>query len=351
MEKRRMYPGKLVLLFCVLALCVTGCQGKKAADKDAKNAIRIGVLLYRGDDTFISTLRSGLEEQAKAYEQKTGIKVTLDIMDAKSSQNTQNSQVERLISLGCDALCINIVDRFAVSAIIDKASAEDIPVVFFNREPVEEDLDRWEKVYYVGADAKEAAVLQGEMLVDAYQENSWSLDSNGDGVVSYVLLEGETSHQDSLIRTEWSIQTLKDGGVPLEKLAGGIANWERSQAQALMEQWLLEYQGDIELVICNNDDMALGAIDAMKRAGIGAGTTKVVGIDGTPVGLEAVKEGYLFGTVEADRDVYAKTIFDIASDLSLGKDPEKEISFTDGKYYWCPQKAWTQEEVKTLKND
>ena len=90
----------------------------------------------------------------------------------------------------------------------------------------------------------------------------------GDGTVSYVLLEGESSHQDSLIRTEWSIQTLKDGGVPIERITGGIANWERSQASALMEQWLDEYPGEIELVIANNDDMALGAIDAMGRAGV-----------------------------------------------------------------------------------
>ena len=128
--------------------------------------MRIGVLLYRGDDTFISTLRTALEKQAKEYEQGTGIKVTLDIMDAKSSQNTQNSQVERLISLGCDALCVNIVDRSAASIIIDKAMAAGIPVVFFNREPVEEDMNRWEKLYYVGADAKESAVLQGQILVD-----------------------------------------------------------------------------------------------------------------------------------------------------------------------------------------
>ena len=91
-------------------------DGRKAD----KNSIRIGVLLYRGDDTFIGTLRTGLEDKAKEYEQETGIKVKLDIMDAKGSQNTQNSQVERLISLGCDALCINM-DRSSASIIIDKA--------------------------------------------------------------------------------------------------------------------------------------------------------------------------------------------------------------------------------------
>ena len=133
-----------------------------------------------------------------------------------------------------------MVDRSAASGVIDKAMEAGIPIVFFNREPVEEDMNRWDKLYYVGADPRESAVLQGQILVNAYQENPRTLDENGDGLVSYVLLEGESSHQDSLIRTEQSIQTLKDGGVPIERITGGIANWERSQASALMEQWLSE---------------------------------------------------------------------------------------------------------------
>ena len=315
-------------------------DGRKAD----KNSIRIGVLLYRGDDTFIGTLRTGLEDKAKEYEQETGIKVKLDIMDAKGSQNTQNSQVERLISLGCDALCINSVDRSSASIIIDKAMDAGTPVVFFNREPVEEDMNRWEKLYYVGADAKESAVLQGDILVDAYRRDSRTLDANGNGLVSYVLLEGETSHQDSLIRTEWSIQTLKDGDVPLEKITGGIANWDRSQASALMEQWLKEYPGQIELVVSNNDDMALGAIDAIKRANIRKGAIKVVGIDGTPVGKEALEAGDLFGTVESDREQYARVIFDIAAACAMGKGVPEDISLDGGKYYRCPQIALTGRE-------
>ncbi len=130
--------------------------------------------------------------------------------------------------------------------------------------------------------------------MDAYRKNPASLDRNGDGVVSYVLLEGETNHQDSLIRTEWSVQTLKDGGVPIRRITSGIANWERNQASALMEEWLSDYWDEIELVICNNDDMAIGAIDAIEREGIMAGTIKLVGIDGTPAGQEAFREGKLF---------------------------------------------------------
>ncbi|MEY8322423.1 galactose ABC transporter substrate-binding protein [Lachnospiraceae bacterium 54-11] len=327
---------KYCILLSELWLCafflLTGCAGTKGAEE--KKSIRIGVSLYRGDDTFLNNIRGELERCAKDFEQEKGVKVTLDIQDARGNQNTQNDQVERFLALGCDVLCINPVDRTAASVLIDKAMAAQTPVIFFNRQPVEEDMDRWDRIFYVGAEAKSSAVLQGSIVVDGYRKNPEKLDLNGDGVVSYVLLEGESSHQDSLIRTEWSVQTLKDGGVPIEKLTGGIANWERSQASALMEQWLEKYPGRIELVICNNDDMALGAIDAMERAGMEG--IAVVGIDGTTPGLAAVESGKLMGTVAIDRAQYAGAILAIATGEALGWEPDAKLEFEDGKYYQCP---------------
>lgn len=320
------------ILWCVFLLF--GCQGEN--EKADKKSIRIGVSLYRGDDTFINNIRSVLEQKAKEYERETGIKVTLDIQDAKGNQNTQNNQAERFIALGCDVLCINLVDRTSAAVIIDKAMDADVPVVFFNRQPVQEDMKRWEELYYVGADAKESAVLQGQIIVELYRKKPQALDINGDGLVSYVLLEGESSHQDSLIRTEWSIQTLKDAGVPLERITGGIANWERSQGSALMEQWLEAYPGRIELVISNNDDMALGAIDAMERLKLQ--NINLVGIDATIPGLEAVGSGKLLGTVESDKEQYAGAIFGIAAVKALGQKFEDDIQLEEGKYYWCPQR-------------
>lgn len=337
--KRYWRTGLFLLLLCLAA---TGCT--KRENSKEKTSIRIGVSLYRGDDTFINNLRLVLEEKAKEYEQENGIKVVLDIQDAKGSQNTQNNQVERFISLGCDAICVNPVDRTDASMMIDKAMTAGVPLIFFNRQPVEEDMNRWERLYYVGADARESAVLQGNIIVDAYRENPGSIDLNGDGVVSYVLLEGESSHQDSLIRTEWSIQTLKDGDVPIEKITGGIANWERSQASALMEQWLEAHPGNIELVISNNDDMALGAIDALDRTG--AWKMNLVGIDATIPGLEAIRAGKLLGTVESDKQLYAGTIFQIAAANALGRQIPEEIELENGKYYWCPQRIVTKNSIK-----
>lgn len=327
-----------ILLLAAIGIWFWAKESRDEGRDERKDSIRLGILLYRGDDTFISNVRQALEEQAKLYEQETQIKVVLNIEDAKESQNTQDSQVERMLSLGYDALCVNIVDRSTASTMIDDAIRADVPIVFFNREPVEEDLNLWEKLYYVGADAKESAVLQGEIIVDRYKEDPLSIDRNGDGKVDYVLLEGETSHQDSLIRTEWSIQTLKDGGVPLEKLTGGIANWERSQASALTEQWLEQFPGQIELIISNNDDMALGAIDAIERSGT-MDKINVVGIDGTPQGMQALEKGMLLGTVQSDRTEYANAIFTIAAALALDEDPKTKISLERGRYYWAAQKA------------
>ncbi len=337
--RNRHIPSAIsLLLVCGL---LSGCQSSPAAKK--KHAIRIGVSLYRSDDTFIGNIRSELEKQAKAYEQETGIKVTLDIQDAKGSQYIQNKQVDRFISLGCDALCINPVDRTTASRIINPAMAADVPVVFFNRQPVEEDLDRWDRLYYVGADAKESAALEAGIVADRYEKDPASLDRNGDGVVSYVLLEGESNHQDSLIRTEWSVRTLKDRGVPIEKVTGGIANWERSQASALMEQWLLDYPDQIELVISNNDDMALGAIDAIERAGLNR--ISVVGIDGTTQGQDAVRSGRMLGTVSSDKSGYADAIFTIAASAGLGEPIPQEIELNDGKYYWSRQNNVVKEKI------
>ena len=336
----------LIAVLLIAVILVFGClffQNRSHEEKEEKKTLRVGVTLYRGDDSFINNLCGKMEEKAKAHEKETGVKVILDVVDGKGNQNTQNSQVDRFISLGVDVICVNMVDRSAASYIISRAMEGDIPVIFFNREPVEEDMNRWEKLYYVGESAKESAVLQGNILVDAYKKDPASLDLNGDGKVSYVLLEGETSHQDSLIRTEWSIQTLKDGGVPLEKITGGIGNWEKSQGSAWMEKWLDEYPDEIELVISNNDDMALGAADALERKKI-TRPIKIVGIDGTPQGIEGLNSGKLFGTVQCDSDEYANAVFQIAAAAGLGQNVQEIVSLEGEKYYNCRQTALTADK-------
>ena len=281
-----------------------------------KNIIKIGLCLYRFDDTFISNVRQEIEEYAKEYEKEHDIKINLEVVDARDNQNTQNHQVERFVSLDYDVLLINVVDRFAASNMIETAVGAKIPIVFFNRKPVDDDLNRADNIYYIGAGPKAAGIEQAKIIINAYNENSHSIDIDGDGVINYVLLEGEPSHQDSLVRTEWVIKTLQENNIPINKLNGAIGNWERAQGSALMEEWLNNYD-NIDLVISNNDDMGLGAIDAIERNNNIKGI-KVVGIDGTKEALEAINEGKLLGTIESDKKEYAKAVVEIAMH-SIGK--------------------------------
>ena len=300
----------------VIALVVGFISMMSRVASPKKNVIKIGLCLYRFDDTFISNVRQEIEEYAKEYEKEHDIKINLEVVDARDNQNTQNHQVERFVSLDYDVLLINVVDRFAASNMIETAVGANIPIVFFNRKPVDDDLNRADNIYYVGAGPKAAGIEQARIIINAYNENPHSIDIDGDGVINYVLLEGEPSHQDSLVRTEWVIKTLQENNIPINKLSGAIGNWERAQGSALMEDFLNKYS-NIDLVISNNDDMGLGAIDAIERNNNIKGI-KVVGIDGTKEALEAINEGKLLGTIESDKKEYAKAVVEIAMH-SIGK--------------------------------
>lgn len=162
--------------------------------------------------------------------------------------------------------CVNLADRTEPSEIIDAAKEKDIPIIFFNREPVEEDMRRWDKLYYVGGKAKQSGELQGELAADFIKVNPQA-DRNNDGKIQYVILEGEMGHQDAIIRTESVVESLKANDISLEKLSYQIANWNRAQAQTRMMQLIGQYKTNIEMVIANSDSMALGAIDAYEKLG------------------------------------------------------------------------------------
>ena len=244
-------------------------------------------------------------------------------------------------------ICVNIVDRTAAAVIIDKAQAAGVPVIFFNREPVEEDLRRWKHAYYVGLPAGDAGVLQGELVLDAWRTQRDTLDRNGDGVIQYVMLEGEPGHQDALLRTEFCISTLANAGVSAEKLASDAANWQRGQASVSMRQWLQEFGENIEVVFANNDDMALGAIDACAEAGLDKRSMPfIVGVDATPPALEALREGTLKGTVRNDAVGLAESMMELAVSLSVDGEPSQDLELTDERYVWLRYEAVTAESLE-----
>ena len=339
MKKKKLLAAAIVLCMVIQLLCACGKQKISMSDK-----VYVGVTCYDQNDTFLSELLVCFKEELN-HLNKNGVETTVTVKNAAGSQRTQNDQVKELINAGCNVLCVNLVDRADPSEIIDVAKEHDVPIIFFNREPVAEDMRQWDRLYYVGADAKQSGVLQGELAVEMIRQNS-QIDHNKDGKIQYVVLEGEAGHQDAIIRTENAVDTLNKNGIELEKLSYQIANWNRAQAQTKMTQMLAEYDGEIELVIANNDDMALGAIDALKTSHLKrADWPVVVGIDGTDVGLAAVASGEMVGTVYNDKEGQAQAMLDLAYALSVG-DTLDDLNLENGKYIRLPYSKVGSRAVK-----
>lgn len=329
--------GKKILSLSMAALLAAGSTGCQKIQTSQVTNIRIGVSVYDQYDTFISEMIDHFNEYASevSASMDSNVSINIDVFNAAASQTTQNSQVKSMLAEGCDIICVNLVDRTEPVTIIDMAEKQDVPVIFFNRELVEQDLERWDKLYYVGAKAFESGIMQGEIAADLFK-NDPTVDRNGDGVFQYIVLEGEADHQDAIVRTEYAVSTIADQGVPVEKLGYAIANWNRAQANTKMSQFLAEYGDQIELVLANNDDMALGAVDAMKAAGIDKEEWPVIlGIDGTDVGLAALKNGEIRGTVYNDKEGQAEKMFDLAFCLARGL-PLDDLGLEDGKYIRQP---------------
>ena len=342
MKAKKYTAGMLVLSG---ALLLAAC-GKQPA---APDKVYVGVASYDGGDVFIGELIDCLKEQLNGFS-GDGMETTVTVRDAAGSQRTQNDQVKALIDEGSNVLCINLVDRADPSEIIDLARENDVPVIFFNREPVAEDMMQWEKLYYVGADAKQSGVMQGELAAELIHSDS-RVDRNRDGKIQYVVLEGEPGHQDSIIRTENAVDTLKNNGIELEKLSYGIANWNRAQAQNRMMQMIGQHSNEIELVLANNDDMALGAIDAYAKLNITESALPVFfGIDGTDAGLKAVLESKLSGTVYNDKEGQAAAMAKLAVSLVSGEGLV-EIEFENGKYIYLPYYKVTMDNAEAFLNN
>ena len=311
-----------------LVLALSGCSDQSG---QTEKTLRVGVITYSQDDPFINALTDELKAHLKTMESEER-RIIVSIKSGNDDQQEQNEKVEEMIDAGCDVLCVNLVDRTAPYRIIRMARNENIPVIFFNREPVKEDLMQWDKLYYVGCDAEQSGIMQGEIAAEYINSHS-EVDKNKDGKIQYVLLEGEAGHQDAISRTDYSVKTLLEQGINLEKLSYQFADWNRAQAENRMSRLISQYGDQIEMVISNNDEMALGAVEAYKNAGYMQSDYPVIfGIDGLDDALEAVRLGTMQGTVYNDRETQARKIALIAVALFRGNDVSV-LGLEDERYY------------------
>ena len=340
----------MVLIFS-FAMC-TG-QGKK-------DAIKVDVFWYTFSDTYLASVRNAMEDQLKSIP-----RLNVTMHDSESSQAIQIQKIETAITQGTNLLVVNIVTTGSEEAamnVVDLARNAGLPVIFFNREVSNDVINSYEKACFVGTDADEAGYMEGEAVANyLLKEENWAgdksvYDLNGDNRINYVMFRGEHGNAEAFGRTKYSVtkanELLAASGLQLTPSPAnqrstqyendGISNfflygnWSSAEATNLMNTALSAHSltdGSIELIIANNDDQALGAIEAMNEKGFntgreGSGYIPVFGVDATSVAVEAIRAGRMTGTVLQDAVGMAKTILALAQNVAGGQ----EVFANTGSY-------------------
>ena len=298
-------------------------QAAAATDGDLATK-KVGVCIYQYSDNFMTLFRTELE---KYLIEKGFAKENITIVDGKNDQATQSDQIDTFLSQGVDILIINPVNSSSAETITDKVVNANIPLVYINREPNKEEQDRWKEnnwnVCYVGCDARQSGTFQGEIIgalgLDA-------IDFNKNGKIDYIMVEGDPENVDAQYRTEYSVKALTDAGFQVEELSDQVGNWQQDQAQTIVANALAQYNTDIEVVFCNNDAMALGALQAIQSAGRKVGTDiYLVGVDALIDAVENVIKGDMTGTVFNDHIAQSHNAADAAINYLTGAGNEHNI--------------------------
>ena len=322
-----------VLALLLLPATLTACGGKSNAD--------VHVFYYTFSDTYVSSVRSALGGELS----RAGL--SYQDYDANGNQTTQTEQIRTAITKGAKVLLVNLVNTGsddAASEIVALAKNAGIPLIFFNREVSDSVVSSYEQCAYVGTRAEEAGILQGEMIGEYLAQHYDATDLNRDGVISYILFKGEEGNNEAIYRTRFSVEKadeklLNAGKRPLRFYDPANRNgyhvdqngqWSSAAANDYMTTALASYNAAsnnmIELVICNNDSMAEGAISALNAAGYnkGAGspTIPVFGVDATEAARALIRDGKMTGTVRQDAEGMAGALALLAANAS---DSEKTL--------------------------
>ncbi|MBR9787005.1 MAG: sugar ABC transporter substrate-binding protein [Vibrionaceae bacterium] len=309
-KTKALFKGTLVVLGLIV---LTACgQEEKKAD-----VTRIGVAIPNFDDTFMVYMKDAMDKYADQFDGK----VELTYVDAKEDAAKQLGQIENFIVQQMDAIILVPVNTDATQPLTDRIIKSGIQLVYLNRRP--DYLP--DSVFYVGSEELKFGETQAQYISDSV---------NGGNV---AILMGMLTHEAAIMRTKGVEDYLANNpNFKIVRKQTGL--WQRSQGMMVMENWL--NSGDkLDVIVANNDDMALGAIQALQAAGR-LDDTVVVGVDATPDGLVAVKKGALSATVFQDGAGQARGAIDAAVDAVKGNQHDQVT--------WIPAELVTQDNIEAF---
>jgi len=305
----------LAVLFCVfLSACEAEQQEKPSSGKPV-----IGILVFREDDAYISLV-------AQAIQKEMQDKADVEVLYAAEDQLLQNEQIDALLKKKVSALAVNIVETQAAAKAVDAIKKAGIPVVFFNREPDLRSLEAYANARFVGTNAFDAGIMQGDIIAELWGKHP-EFDRNGDGKCQYLMIQANLDNPEAVARTEYSVKRAREKGLTMQQSGDTLlCNWEENMAFVAVKLMLPQQIDTIELIISNNDSMALGAIKALNELEYNLGNGQpgkyipVVGVDALPGAVEAITQGKMSGTVVQDGNAMGHAVSTMILNAVQGKD-------------------------------
>ena len=291
---------------------------KEAVEGKDPAEVKVGISIYQFADNFMTLYRNELQNYLV---NELGFKKeNITIQDGKGDQAEQTNQIQNFITQKYDVLILNLVQASSAPEITDMCNEAGIPVVYINREPDAAEEERWESeglnATYVGCDARQSGTYQGEEILETANKG----DINGDGKVSYIMIQGDPENVDAQYRTEFSVKALTDAGMEVEELLKQRGDWDQARAQQIAQDALNQYGDKIEVIFCNNDAMALGALQAIEAAGRKVNEDiYLVGVDALTEAVQNVIDGKQTGTVFNNHFAQAQAASDIAVKFLSGE--------------------------------
>lgn len=281
--------------------------------------IHVGIAVYDLDDTFMKKYIRTLQEMIEETE-IAGKKVSYEIYDAEGKKRQQEKQLQYMYAQDYDVMLVNLVEPASAASVLNEAEEKEIPVILYNREVAEKDLQIVKDVWYVGTDGKAAGQIQGEMLKELWNKEMQSIDRNKNGKLDYILVEGEESHYDTIRRTNGFLESGKE--LPLKQMGNLTADWKRKLALEKFAKLDEEIICNIEAVVCNNDDMALGVYDYYKEHHLELPI--IIGINDSLEMNQKIQLGEIYGTVDNNIEDQAAKIYEIMKSVLNGTIGEHE---------------------------
>lgn len=315
----------LSLVIVFIMLLYTNQINAYATPSTTQDPVKIGVFLLDSNELFLSHFKESLENIQKENEDK----VQFTFFDSKRNQGIENDNIIKALGEKFDLFVIQPVTSRTedLKPIFNMILQRNVPFMLLTSPSRE--LSDFIRVYtrtiIIGGDDEQSGILQGKILVDAWNTNKETIDNNKDNIMQYVMLKGPVNDPATTARSKYSIQALNESGLKTEELSSAFCNWDKTCARDIIDATLLRYGDKIEVIIASNDEMAIGALEALQKYGYNKGDISkyipVIGIGGLPETEELIKQGSMIGTVIQDPRDYANAVYTLGMNIALGNTP------------------------------